>query len=460
MPLPFASTVRRCAVLRLALCVLVLSAFGFGGMKAGVASRKITPSKLPFWLSGYAARTTPAKTVAQDIFAKALAIEDDSGHRAVVVTLDLIGIPRSLRDEVTREVEAAQGLDPTALLLNCSHTHSGPAVHDNLEIMFDFDDADRAKVLEYREFLRSTISAVVGEALKKLEPAAIGYGTGSADFAADRRALRVKQADPSANPATYIDHTVPVLKVTSADGRVLAILFGYACHNTTLTGEFLEISGDYAGHAQADLEKAYPGTTAMFLMLCGADQNPNPRSRKELAADHGQSLAYSVKSALAQSLSPVEGQIQTSLVFRALPVQVRSRQEIDAERENPDIFRRRRASWVLGRIERGEDVGVVDYPVQALRIGDDFVIVGLGGEVVVEYGLRIKELLPGKRVIVAGYSNDVMCYIPTQRILREGGYEADDSMIYYGQSAPFLEDVEERVMAGVTDALAAVGIRR
>lgn len=448
------------AIVRVSLCVLLLAASGMAGMKAGVATRTITPGTLPFWLSGYAARSSPATSVAQDIFAKALAIEDESGHRVVVVTLDLIGVPRTLRDEVAREVEKAHGLDPTALLLNCSHTHSGPAVQDNLEIMFDFDDADRARVLEYREFLRTNIGAVVGEALQKLEPAAIGYGTGSADFAADRRALRVKQADPSANPATYIDHTVPVLKVTSADGRVLAILFGYACHNTTLTGEFLEISGDYAGHAQADLEDAYPGATAMFMLLCGADQNPNPRSSKAFAVAHGRALADSVQSTLAQTLSPVDGEIRTSLVSRTLPLKPRTREEIEAEQEDPDRFRQRRASWVLGRIARGEDVSAVEYPVQALRIGDDFVIVGLGGEVVVEYGLRIKESLPGKRVIVAGYSNDVMCYIPNRRILNEGGYEADDSMIYFGQAAPFMDSVEERVMAGVTDALAAVGISK
>lgn len=427
-------------------------------MKAGVATAKITPAELPFFLSGYAARTKPADVVAQDLFAKALALEGAGGKRAVLVTVDLIGIPRDLRDDIASDVQAATGLDPQALMLNCSHTHSGPAVRANLEIMFAFDEEHKAKTRRYRAFLRKSIAGAAREALARLQPAAVSYGVGEAGFAVDRRALRVKEANPGSNPPATVDHTVPVLQVKGADGKMLAVVFGYACHNTTLTGEFLEFSGDYAGHAQAALEADYPGTTAMFLALCGGDQNPFPRSRKELAVEHGDSLAKAVQEALAQPLTPVEGQIRASFVARMLPLAPRTREDIEAERSHSDVFRRRRAEWVLARMAKGERVDAVDYPAQALRIGDNFVLVAMGGEVVVDYGHRIKRSMPGKRVIVAGYSNDVMCYIPTLRILREGGYEADDSMIYYGQIGPFTEGVEEQVMEAVNAALKSVGL--
>ncbi|MCC6264413.1 MAG: neutral/alkaline non-lysosomal ceramidase N-terminal domain-containing protein [Bryobacterales bacterium] len=444
--------------------ILFLLAMGsvaaLAAMKAGVATVRITPTELPFFLSGYAARTKPAERVAMDLYAKALALEDASGKRAVLVTLDLIGIPGDLRSEIAADLRTSHGLDPEALLLNCSHTHSGPAIRENLEIMFAFDAEHQAKTTRYRAFLRKALAGAAGEALDRLKPARLDYGVGHAEFAADRRALRLKDANPGSNPPATVDHTVPVIRVKSADGRMLAVVFGYSCHNTTLTGEFLEVNGDYAGHAQADLESAYPGTTAMFLMLCGGDQNPFPRSSRELAAEHGKSLADAVVAALGRRLTPVDGSIRASFVTHAIPLRPRSKEDIEAERNHSDIFHRRRAEWVLARMAKGENVGMVNYPAQALRIGGDFVLVAMGGEVVVDYGHRIKRAMPGKRVIVAGYSNDVMCYIPTLRILREGGYEADDSMIYYGQIGPFTERVEEQVMGTVNAALKNVGLPR
>ena len=441
------------------LCLLVLgSAAAFAAMKAGVATVKITPQELPYFLSGYAARTKPAETVAQDLHAKALALEDTSGKRMVLVTIDLIGIPRDLRDEVAAGLRKSHRLDPQALILNCSHTHSGPAIRENLEIMFAFNEEHKEKTRRYREFLRKALTGVAGEALDRLQPASVSYGVGEADFAANRRVPWVRQAHPGLNAPAPVDHSVPILDVRKAGGKRIAVLFGYSCHNTTLTGEFLEFSGDYAGHAQAAIEKAYPGVTAMFLELCGGDQNPNPRSQKELAVQHGESLAEAVRAALAKPLTPVDGKIRASFVTHRVPLQPRGKADIEAERGHKDVFHRRRAEWVLARMAKGEKVDAVQYPAQAVRIGDDFVLVAMGGEVVVDYGLNIKRSMPGKRVIVAGYSNDVMCYIPTLRILREGGYEADDSMIYYGQTGPFTESVEEQVMGTVNAALKNVGL--
>ncbi len=451
---------RNLSFLRLLPLLACTGLAALAAMKAGVSSVKITPTELPYFLSGYAARTQPASIVAQDLFAKALAMEDSAGKRFVLVTTDLIGIPGDLRADVAQDVQRKYRLAPEALALNSSHTHSGPAVRANLEIMFAFDDVHKERTRRYREFLRESLVRVTGEALAKLEPATIAYGAGEADFAANRRVPWVRKAHPGLNAPAPVDHSVPVLDVRNAEGKRIAVLFGYSCHNTTLTGEFLEISGDYAGHAQAAIEKAYPGTTAMFLQLCAGDQNPDPRSQEELAARHGESLAGAVRAALAKPLTPVDGEIRASLAERRIPLRARTRESIEAERKDENVFHRRRAEWVLARMAKGEDVSAVNYPAQAIRIGEDFVLVTLGGEVVVDYGLNIKRSLPGKRVIVAGYSNDVMCYIPTRRILNEGGYEADDSMIYYGQTGPFTDAVETQVMATVDTALKNVGISR
>jgi len=429
------------------------------GLKAGVATEKITPTEMPFWLSGYAARKTPANEVKQDIYAKALALEDASGNRSVIVTLDLIGVPKAMRDSVSAKVQQQFGLDPKALMLNSSHTHSGPAVRQNLEILFQFTDDEKARAQRYRDFLEGQVVTAVGKALQNIRPVTVAYGVGSAPFAANRRALRFLEEDPNSNPVKTVDHSVPVLRVQAEDGSLLAVLFGYACHNTTLTGEFNAVAGDYAGFAQQELQTRYPGTTAMFVMLCGGDQNPEPRSQAELAQTHGRTLADSVAATLGkeQELLPVRGEVRSALRMESLPFESFTRQQFEEERGDKNIYKKRRAEWMLGRMDRGEDVSAISYPIQVLRIGSDFGIVGLGGEVVVDYALDIKKANPKLHLMVAGYTNDVMGYIPNQRILAEGGYEADESMIYYGQPTKLKPEVEDRLKDGVAKAIAEVG---
>jgi hypothetical protein len=94
-------------------------------------------------------------------------------------------------------------------------------------------------------------------------------------------------------------------------------------------------------------------------------------------------------------------------------------------------------------------------PVQALQFGRHLTLVALGGEVAVDYGLEIKREFPKQNVVVAGYSNDVMAYIPTQKILREGGYEAAESMALYGLPGPFTNSVEKTILKSVREAIRA-----
>ncbi len=453
---PFATAVAFVALLMSVSCAKQPS------MQAGVATETITPREMPYWLSGYAARKEPASEVRQEIFAKALAIEDAQGARQVIVTIDIIGIPRTLREAIASDVERIHGLPPAALLLNSSHTHSGPAVRENLEVLFSFDEAEKEKTARYREFLRERVVMAVGSALASLAPAKLSYGEGSAPFAINRRAQRLLADDPETKPVSPVDHSVPVLRVEGEDGRLIAVLFGYACHNTTLTAEFNAVAGDYAGYAQEELQKAYPGTTALFLMLCGGDQNPFPRSKAELAPQHGQTLARSVQELLVspRAFEPINGPLRHSLRFERLPLEPHTRAEFEQERSNDNVYRKRRAELVLSRMDKGEDISAVEYPVQVLRVGERFGLVGLGGEVVVDYGLDIKRAYPGLRLVVAGYTNDVMCYIPNRRILEEGGYEADDSMMYYGQPGKFTPEVEDRVMEAVKAAMEDVGVIR
>jgi len=392
-----------------------------------------------------------------DIKAKAMVIRHQGGSQAAIVTMDLIGIPRALADVVSARVEKQYGIERARLMLNCSHTHTAPLVGSNLQNLFDLAPADRRVVDEYARNLADTLVDLVGAAIGDLKPADLWFGNGQAHFGINRRQMGAKGVIIGLNPDGPTDPDVPVLKVTSPDGRVRALLFGYACHNTTLTAEFYQVSGDYAGFAQADVEKAHPGAVAMFMELCGADQNPNPRSKLEFAEQHGRELASAVNGVAEARMTRVSGPVRAAFQTVDLAFAHHTRSTFEAEAQDKNPWRARNARNMLKAYDEGRPIRTYPYPVQAIAIGKDVTIVALGGEVVVDYCLRIKKEYGAKGIVVAGYSNDVMAYIPSARVLKEGGYETNDSMVYYSQPGPWAADVEDRVMETVHQVAKRVG---
>ena len=438
--------------------VLLLAAFGLSAatFQAGLGRADITPSG-PIWLSGYAARTHASEGALHKLWAKALVIESGRGQRIVIVSTDVVGIPRTIADDVAARVEKQYGIRRAQLLLNASHTHTGPYIWSNLNNLTVFPADEQAKLEAYARQFADNIVAAIGAAVRDLAPATIEYSAGSAGFAMNRRQATPTGVKIGVNPEGPTDRAVPVLKISGAGGKLRAVVFGYACHNTTLTQDTYQLSGDYAGFAAAEMEATHPGATAMFVMLCGGDQNPNPRGTVELARKWGGELAAEVERVIAAPMSAIAGPIRES--FRVIPLQFapRTRQEFEAELKSKTPAEARRGRMMLDALDAGRTIDTIEYPVQVVRFGRTLTMVALGGEVVVDYDLRIKREYPGEPLIVAGYSNDVMCYIPTARVLREGGYEANDSMVYYGRPGPFAGDVEERIMNAVRRGMKDVG---
>ncbi|HWQ52282.1 MAG TPA: neutral/alkaline non-lysosomal ceramidase N-terminal domain-containing protein [Bryobacteraceae bacterium] len=424
--------------------------------QVGVATAVITPHE-PIYLSGYGGRDHPSEGVIMDLKAKALVIRDKGGSRVAIVTMDLIGIPRGLSDMVAARVEKQYGIPRSHLVLNASHTHTGPLLAGNLETMFELSPQQRQVVDEYSRNLADTLVNIVGAAAGKLEPANLWFGNGTADFAINRREPTPEGVKIGLNPAGPTDHDVPVLKITGADGKLRVVLFGYACHNTTLTALFYKLSGDYAGFAQQYVEKAQPNTVAMFMELCGGDQNPNPRSKLEYAEQHGKELGTEVVRVAGTKLQRVSGPIRAAFRITDLAFAHHTRSTFEERLNDKNVYRVRNARNMLKAYDENRPVRSYPYPVQALSFGKDLTMVALGGEVVVDYSLRVKKEYGAKGLIVAGYSNDVMSYIPSKRILDEGGYEADDSMVYYGQPGRYRDDVEERIFESLADVLKRVG---
>ncbi|MCS7044992.1 MAG: neutral/alkaline non-lysosomal ceramidase N-terminal domain-containing protein [Gemmataceae bacterium] len=427
---------------------------------AGVAKVNITPDK-PLWMAGYSSRTKPAEGKETDLWAKALVLEDSEGRRGVLITLDLVGIGRDLSIDICRQLRNKYGLPREAIVLSVSHTHCGPVVGDTLRTMY-FLSEDQSQLIEnYTEQLKAKIVDVVGQALSRRAAAQLSWGIGRCDFAVNRR--NNKEADvpmliEQGQLKGPVDHDVPVLAVRDAAGKLVAVAFGYACHATVM--DYYLWSGDYPGFAQLELESAYPGAIALFWAGCGADQNPLPRRRVELARKYGKQLANSVRAVLGGTMEPLHGNWSTVYRELALPYhEVPTRERLVEATKSSNKYEVNRARELLRQLEtKGSLRGDYPYPIQVWRFGSDeraLIWVMLGGEVVVDYALRLKQELTPGRTWVMGYANDVMAYIPSLRVLKEGGYEGASSMIYYGLPSIWGTRIEELIVDHVHQAVQA-----
>ena len=422
------------------------------GWRAGVATQKITPEQ-PMWMAGYGSRNHPATGLLNDLWAKALAIEDEQGTRAVIVTLDLVGIGRDLADPIGAALAEKYHLSRSHVALCSSHTHSGPVVgHALRSLHYDLVDSEQQQRIDaYATQLKQTLVDVVGRAIQSLAPADFSWGHGTATFAVNRRANKEPDAPRLRAEGKLqgpFDHDVPVLKIANASGSLVAVLFGYACHATVLDG--YDWSSDYPGFAQTELEKHHLGCTALIFAGCGGDQNPLPRRKVELAQQYGRDLAAAVDEVLRQKLESISGRLTVGWAEIPLDLaNVPTKDEIEKDAASPDRFIAARAKLYLARLAAGQPIPATYlYPIQVWRLGSKLSLVMLGGEVVVDYALRLKQELPAT-TWVAGYSNDVMAYIPSRRVLIEGGYEGAGAMVYYSLPSPWAPTVEAKIVDGV-----------
>jgi len=426
--------------------------------KAGAARVKITLDKL-MWMSGYSSRTKPAEGTLIDLWAKALVLEDPDGRRVALVTMDLVGIPRDLSVAVCADVTKKHKLPRECICLAVSHTHTGPVAGNNLKAMYFLDEVQEKLVDDYAKSLHAKLVDVVGAALANLAPADLARGNGHVTLAVNRRNNKepdVPKLRDQGRLKGPVDHDVPVLSVRDREGKIKAVVFGYACHATVLS--FFQWSGDYPGFAQQALEKAHPDAVALFWAGCGADQNPLPRRSVALAEQYGQELAHGVDAVLAAPMTPIGGKLAAAYAEVPLPfADLPTRDKLVEDSTNRDRYVAARAKHLLRQIEdKGSLAGTYPYPVQAWQVGPDLTFVALGGEVVVDYSLRLKKELGRDGTWVAGYTNDVMAYIPSLRVLKEGGYEGGGAMVYYGLPTVWGPKVEEVIVGAVHEQVKKV----
>ncbi|HTE24270.1 neutral/alkaline non-lysosomal ceramidase N-terminal domain-containing protein [Flavitalea sp.] len=424
-------------------------------MEVGVARIDITPES-PIRLAGYANREkSESEITIHRLWAKALVFGSDAQHPAVFITVDLIGIPAWITARLTESLSKKTGISSAQLVICSSHTHGGPELGNLLNILQykkdqSFSDSllgldQLLHITAYTELLSQKLEELVLAALKDRKPAYVAWGQGQAGFAKNRR--------PKGGP---VDPSLPFLRVVNTDGKLKAILANYACHGTTLDADVNKIHGDWVGEAQRLIEENHPGVVAMVSIGCGGDANPRLRGKSEYMKQYGQEISDNVNKLLQSQLQPISVPPVTRIKWIRLPYTVRpSLKEFTKQSEDKSV-KGYYARLALERLARGETIPeYLSYPVQVWTFGNALAMINLGGEVVADYSVRLKNELGAENIWINAYANDVSCYIASRRLIREGGYETEESMYFYNKPSPFIEDIEDSIVNAVHQLLPA-----
>lgn len=437
--------------------LLVISSTWAKGWKAGVAKVIITP-KESVWQAGYASRTHASEGKLHDLWAKALALEDENGKKCVLVTTDMLGFPKAMSDRIRTQLNSKFGLTKAQIILNSSHTHSGPVLDNALHDIYPLDANEEAKIARYSRQLEAQIIALVGQALNDLEPVELFAQNGVTRFQVNRRNNREASLREQTELKGPNDYAVPVIKAVTANGKLKAIAFCYACHPTVL--DIYQFSGDYPGFAQIELENAHPGVTALFFQGAAGDQNPLPRRTISLARQYGRELAAAVDRILEEPMRALPAQLQTAYSEINLPLSPSPTEaELIKTQSETTPYLQRWATRMLAEMKQGKPfITSYSYPLQVWKLGDQ-PLFSFGGELVIEYAIECKKRF-GQDLFVMGYSNDVMGYIPSATILKEGGYEGASSQMVYGLPSVWDASVPELIYAEIDKLAQQIGIAK
>lgn len=387
----------------------------------------------------------------------------DEGYPNVIVSVEVLGIPPTLNQSI-RSGAQALGVANSDLVICATHTHNAPALTGYLDpiIAYNATTSDISKINTYTNWLSTQVVGVISDALNAAQSQCIlTFAVGSANFSRQRAGLS----------AYYTQTNVPVLTArTVANGFAKAIVYGYACHPVA-AGKQYAWNGDYPGVASNLLEQAYSGCTALFALGCAGDQNPAITGSQPAVIQYGTDLKNAVVAAVGAYGTVYDGAISTVYGDLPLPLDVTltsanlaAVRGIYAAREANGIagtlasespyYKRHGAFWKTYLDNNGNSYlpSNINCPVQTWKIarsGDPspLRLTFLGHEVVSGYDFYFRSYFGQNKIWLSAYSNECTCYIPSNELLANPGYEAGwssdypgvagGSMIYYNWPAHF-----------------------
>ena len=419
-------------------------------VSVGVAKVDVTP-KGPVLLAGYGGRTTEHQGVDTSLWARALVIGDK--RMVAVVVLDNCGVPQVVTDRLAKRL-AKHGFSSDRLVVAATHTHNAPTLVDYASVVWmgrTTTEQDR-RVAKYTKFAIDKMEEAVLAALARREPMQLEWAQGRATFGGNRRMIRGgKWSGFGFQRNAPVDHSMPVLAARDSNGKVRAIWANYACHCTAV-GSRNRVGGDWAGFANEWMEKEFAGAVSLMTIGCGADVGPQPSGSLQAAEEHGRSVAVEAKRLLMGETISLDG--VPTVVSRRIQLPLakpKPREHWQAQLKSGG-FEHQLAKAMIAKLDvQGSIPAQVSYPLSIWKFGDDLAMVFLAGEVVVDYAVRLKRELDWSRLWINAWVNDMPGYIPSRRVLEEGGYEADFSQVYYEQPGRYDPGLEDKLVQAVRE---------
>jgi len=431
---------------------------------AGFSKIDITPGE-PVRLSGYGNRATPHVGIDTPLFVRCLALTNQDPQQTsgihLLLSIDTIGMPATLSKQITDHAHQAHGIPRSQIVLSATHTHTGPHLAGGLSNLYaePLSDSEIEASLRYRDTFMAAIQESIRQAIETLQPARLEYGQGEVDFAVNRRILSNSKWTGFGNQTEGpVDHSVGVVKISSSDGDVLGTLFNYACHCTSINPEINRVNADWAGYAATHVERHFKDAVALCTIGCAGDANPEPRGTTGMAMVHGLELGNEIIRVLENKLTPLTKNIDARFDYASLEFELPTLEELRAQVNNANPQTKRRAEhWIEVYKDEGRLPATYPVPIQSWIFGDELTIVFIGGEVVIDYANRLRKQFPDRKLWVTAYTNDVMGYLCSERMRSEGGYEFDQSTVFYNLPGPWASGTEDKMIERVTNLIVSGG---
>ncbi|TWT53157.1 Neutral ceramidase precursor [Rubripirellula amarantea] len=430
----------------------------------GVAKVDVTPSD-PLRLSGYSRRDLPFESVDSPLAARSLAFRDADGPIRVLVSVDTIGLPATVVDEIFGQVAQKHAIKRADFVLCSTHNHTAPKIAGGLSnlLLKPMTDEESEKTLKYTQWVKAQVADCIDASIASMKPGRLFFGEGKATFAINRRVIRDgKWAAFGETQDGPVDHRVSVIRAEDTNGKLLGVVFNYACHCTTLGPDFNQVCSEWAGDAARQIESGGE-VVALCTIGCGADANPSPRGERAHALEHGRELASVVSNVIQGPMQELGAFQNSSFTRLALRFDLPTKDELKAQTESDDVPTRRHAHAMLKIFEeRNRLPANHPMPIGTWQFGDgesasSLKMIFFGGEVVAEYALRLQQELAPVRTWSSAYSNDVFGYVASERMRSEGGYEVDYSMIYYLLPGRWATGTEDAIIERVHQMLSEPG---
>lgn len=417
-------------------------------MRFGVARDLMTP---PFMMNmgGYGTRRDQGfASIHDDLYVKALTL-DDGRSRVALLTFDALFHERSFTERLAAYAQEKHGVPPEQLVVSWTHSHAGPATAD-------YDPGQEQP--EYEAFLWERTVACLDRAFVNSFEGRLTVGTVEGDWGMSRRKCVDGKFVNAPNHEADHDRKMDLLRLHSDDGLERAVMLVWSCHPVTM-GARMNLSGEFPGRLCQLVEAAMYGTQCLFFQSAGGDSRPSIVA----AGDTWRTGDFSDVDQMSRAMAEAVQQAMRDCAFETVDLSLVGRSfvvNLETETYPREFFEPYAADtnpwshavWAQKTLaEYDTSEPVLPLHCGLIRLGDGLFVAHMGGEVTYEVKQVVEAALAPARVVFIGYT-DHCAYVPGDRIIGEGGYEAEGSVVEYCLKGAIKVGVNQKVTAAFQKA--------